>query len=445
MSKAINTVTLRSKSARRSIPVGPKLHIVKLIKGLALGYRKGAKGGSWFARRHEDGTKYSFHPLGIADDTSDADGLRILTFDQAQESARTWFSRRANEETGGMVAGPYTVEQAMEDYIVERERVKRKSLYRTRKLIAAHILPTLGSIELSKLTQGRVKAWRDTVAQQAPRLRTGFVMERVQVSKLIRGERKLAWVKRATDVPLPQTFRDVDTSDPDVVRMRQATANRILSVLKAGLNYAHEETKRVGTKAAWEGVKPFRQVDVAKVRFMTHDEIKALISHCAPEFGSLVRGALLTGCRYGELAAMRVSAFDAQNETIFIPVSKNGSSRHVELNAEGAAFFAALATGRSKGEQMFVRANGKRWCESEQARPMKEACAAAKIEQVTFHILRHTYASHLAMNQTPMRVIADQLGHKDTRITERHYAHLGRAYVRETIRTKLPSFGFAAA
>ena len=45
------------------------------------------------------------------------------------------------------------------------------------------------------------------------------------------------------------------------------------------------------------------------------------------------------------------------------------------------------------------------------------------------------------MNQTPMRVIADQLGHKDTRITERHYAHLGRAFVRETIRTRLPNFG----
>jgi len=90
---------------------------------------------------------------------------------------------------------------------------------------------------------------------------------------------------------------------------------------------------------------------------------------------------------------------------------------------------------------MFSRSNGKAWKKSEQQRPMNEACNAAKIEQVTFHILHHAYASHLAMNQTPMRVIADQLGHKDTRITERHYAHLGRAFVRETIRARLPHFG----
>ena len=54
---------------------------------------------------------------------------------------------------------------------------------------------------------------------------------------------------------------------------------------------------------------------------------------------------------------------------------------------------------------------------------MDEACKIATLEQVTFHILRHTYASHLAMNGTTIRTIANQLGHKDTRVTDRHYAH----------------------
>ncbi len=66
-------VQLSARSSRRSISQSPKLHIAKLMKGLALGYRKGVKGGSWIARRHEDGTRYSFHPLGIADDAVDAD------------------------------------------------------------------------------------------------------------------------------------------------------------------------------------------------------------------------------------------------------------------------------------------------------------------------------------------------------------------------------------
>jgi len=40
-----------------------------------------------------------------------------------------------------------------------------------------------------------------------------------------------------------------------------------------------------------------------------------------------------------------------------------------------------------------------------------------------------------------MGVIAAQLGHADTRMTERHYAHLAPSYVADTIRAALPGFG----
>jgi integrase len=66
----------------------------------------------------------------------------------------------------------------------------------------------------------------------------------------------------------------------------------------------------------------------------------------------------------------------------------------------------------------------------------------AKIESpATFHILRHTYASSLAMRGVPMGVIAVQLGHADTRMTEKHYAHLAPNYVAETVRAALPPLG----
>ena len=42
-----------------------------------------------------------------------------------------------------------------------------------------------------------------------------------------------------------------------------------------------------------------------------------------------------------------------------------------------------------------------------------------------------------------MRVIADQLGHADTRITERHYARLAPSYVADVVRAALPAFGIA--
>jgi integrase-like protein len=61
------------------------------------------------------------------------------------------------------------------------------------------------------------------------------------------------------------------------------------------------------------------------------------------------------------------------------------------------------------------------------------------------YILRHTYGSLLAMKGVPMAVIAEQLGHSDTRMTERHYAHLGPSYVADTIRASFPTLGILDA
>jgi integrase len=70
------------------------------------------------------------------------------------------------------------------------------------------------------------------------------------------------------------------------------------------------------------------------------------------------------------------------------------------------------------------------------------ACLRAKIDPpCTFHDLRNTYGALLAMRGVSLQVIADALGHADTRITSRHYAHLSPSYVADTIRTKLPVFG----
>jgi integrase len=71
----------------------------------------------------------------------------------------------------------------------------------------------------------------------------------------------------------------------------------------------------------------------------------------------------------------------------------------------------------------FSQADGGTWGKSHQSRSMLEACRRATIKRaISFHVLRHTHGSALAMRGVPMGVIAEQLGHADTRMTERHYA-----------------------
>jgi len=91
---------------------------------------------------------------------------------------------------------------------------------------------------------------------------------------------------------------------------------------------------------------------------------------------------------------------------------------------------------------MFRREDGDQWGRSHQIRPITKASKIAKIDPpATFHVLRHTYGSALAQNGVPLQVIAEALGHADTRITSKHYAHLMPSYVADTIRANLPDFG----
>jgi integrase len=188
-------------------------------------------------------------------------------------------------------------------------------------------------------------------------------------------------------------------------------------------------------------VKAFRSVDAANIRFLSTDECTRLMNACPSDFRLLVQGALLTGCRYGELTRMVCADFCADGGTLLVRESKSGKPRHVPLTDEGVGFFSHLVAGCRADAIMFQRNDRNPWGKSHQKRPLDAAATHAVVPDVSFHILRHTYGSHLAMKGVPMAVIAAALGHSDTRMTEKHYAHLSPSYIADTIRAHLPSFG----
>jgi len=73
---------------------------------------------------------------------------------------------------------------------------------------------------------------------------------------------------------------------------------------------------------------------------------------------------------------------------------------------------------------------------------MQEACEHAKIKpRVSFHVLRHTWASLAVMNGMPLMVVAKNLGHVDTRMVEKHYGHLAPSYITAAIHAGAPRYG----
>jgi integrase len=417
MSRTPRNSSLESRTARARLRIRRTPYFAKIAKGLRLGYYRGAVAGSWIARCYRGAGVYATAALGIADDTVDADAVKVLDYWQAQEHARRWGERQRLIAEGRLREGSYTVADAVTDYLAEITAEKTPAAVRGAKYVFnAWVVPELGATQVEKLTTDRINRWRNKLATQPKRVR----------KKLTASE--------------PATRETPD--DEDARRARKASANRILTMLKAALNRAFH-ADRVSSDSAWRRVKPFKKVDEAVVRYLSVAEARRLVGTCPEGFGKLVQGALFTGCRYSELARVKCGNFNRDSGTLTIRLSK-GKIRHVVLTDEAKVAFSDWTADRTAADLIFLRADGKAWGASHQKRPLEEASARAGLAPaVNFHILRHTHGSHLAMNGVPMGVIAAQLGHADTRMTEKHYAHLAPSYVAQMIRANFPVLNLA--
>lgn len=417
MARTVRNAKIDTRSARAKLNARREPYWTSISPGMALGYRKGATGGTWIARLYNANSKpkMRYHSLGAADDALDADGVGSLSFSQAQEKARPWFSAEARKAEGlaPVDTGPYTVASVLDDYLSKLTSKGPAAHKDTQYRVDALIRPALGKIEVRKLTSDRLRKFLMDQAEAPARLRT-----------------------RAGE---PQKSREAPSSDAQ--RARKASANRTWTVLRAALNHAFVEGK-VESDAVWRRVKPFEDVETARVRYLTVGQSQRLMNACPSEFRDLVTAALLTGCRYGELIALNVDDYDPDSGSVLVRRSKSGKSRHVYLTDEGNSYFLRLTAGREAEAPMLKKVSGGRWQRSHQGRPMREACKAARIDPpISFHGLRHTYASLAAMRGAPLPVIAHNLGHTSTRMVEKHYGHLGASYLAETIRDKAPTFG----
>jgi prepilin-type processing-associated H-X9-DG protein len=368
------------------------------------------------ARVYVGNGAYKLHTIGVVDDLSDADGKVILNFSQAQTGARKLMVAQA----GGGVG---TVGDAMTSYLkrLEDDARSQAAIARTRYTINAFILPTLGHIELAKLTHEQIDRWFKDLARKPARLRTS------------KGK---AQRHRA--------HSDDAGIDADVRRARRVTANRHRTMLIAALNAAFLDG-HVASDQAWRRVRPHKGVDKARLRYLSIAESKRLINAADPEFRPLLTAALLTGARYGSLIILVASDFNADAGTLRLRTRKgDGSERvfHVHLTDEAQEFFVEACVGKRGGDLVFTHDNGLPWKKNHQQLPMIAASKGARIlPAVNYHVTRHTFASHSVMAGVPLLVVAAALGHSDTRMVEKHYGHLSPSYAADAIRKGAPNYG----
>jgi integrase len=175
--------------------------------------------------------------------------------------------------------------------------------------------------------------------------------------------------------------------------------------------------------------------------YLRFDECERLIAGAVKdeEWSCAVLVAVKTGLRLGELRALRWEDVDLVARKLHVRVNlwrdhegtpKNGRTRMVGLPASAVA---ALQRHRHlRSERVFVDLAGRDYSIGTWRYALKRACLRAGLRVVGWHVLRHTYASHLAMRGEALTVIRDLMGHGTIAMTLR-YAHLAPAMTQAAV------------
>lgn len=247
--------------------------------------------------------------------------------------------------------------------------------------------------------------------------------------------------RQGDDIPRVQTWLDAFGSSPaedvkpsqveEVMSslkqsgMQPATIHRRLTVLKAIFHRAERE----GTIAK----NPIRNVhppkyDNSLVRYLDMAQEQKLFDALPDHLHPVVKTALYTGCRQGELMKLEWRDVDFRKGMFICRVTKSGESRWIPMNS---IVRDVLSTLFGEGQEATSKVFQVGHCKS-LSRSFAVAVKKAGLEPFRFHDLRHTFASRLAMNGANDRTLQMLGGWKTPRMILR-YAHLGPSHLQDAV------------
>jgi integrase len=228
----------------------------------------------------------------------------------------------------------------------------------------------------------------------------------------ITGSRISGWKSERLSAVCPQT------KEP----YKAAAVNRPLALLRHLLRVARDEWEVLSTVPK---IKLEREGQ-GRLRWLTEEEIVRLL--CAslrsrnPELHAAVVIAINTGLRRAELLGLTWDRVDRSRGVIRLEITKSGRRREVPLNDDSDRALVSLGP----------KAAGRVFQTRSIRTAFENAVETAKLDDVTFHTLRHTFASWAMMRGVSLREFQELLGHSSLAMTMR-YAHLAPEHLRTAV------------
>jgi len=207
-----------------------------------------------------------------------------------------------------------------------------------------------------------------------------------------------------------------------------ATVNREVALLKHMFNKAEHWQLFFGRNPV-KGVK-FLEEDNLQIRSLSEAEEEKLLECCSPYLQDLVKFAIHTGLRIGEILNLKWEEVDLENAVIQMLVRKNRRMLEVPLNDTALAVVNGWS-GLRKCQYVFYNPEtGGQW--KDLWLGLNKACSKAGLNDVTWHTFRHTFASRLTRSGADLVTVKELLGHSSVAVTMR-YAHTNREAKRRAV------------
>lgn len=292
--------------------------------------------------------------------------------------AKALLGKREHEMLEAKVVGlpvqaDITLEEFEKEYLEHAEAQKKPSSVRADQVALQHLLPVFGKMKLREITPGAVQRYID---------RRRLVVNRY-------GRRMRASTIRNEIFTLSAIFREA-------IRRELVQNNPVSRVRKP-------------------------KEDNTIVRYLTPEEDERLWPALSDHLKPIVKVALHTGMRKGELLNLAWADVDYDQRLITVRNTKSNRKRYIPMNDVLVATLKALPRDADDIHVFVNKHTGDVYGDIKTS--WKRTMRKAKIENFRFHDLRHTFASRLAQAGIPLIVIKELLGHKDITTTMR-YAHL---------------------
>jgi integrase len=411
VARTVRNSKIDNRIAREKLKPSGKPYYISLGNKLHLGYRKGKSGGKWVMRRYLGGERYAVETIEAADDFDDADGVEVLTFDQAQDRARERAKALAEKERIATLGPAVTVRDVLGPYMAMRDErearqsggkgLRRNASSRLTKHvlgdeIADKLMGALAVDDLAGWTRrlsARVKAPERTVHDLRAALYVGAKRYAAQ---------------------LPANIRDVIRDGLASVRDAPSGAREAQVLPDADVRRIISAAGQVDAEGQWDG-------DLARI--------------------VLVLAA--TGARFSQIVRMTAADVQVAQNRLMVPTSRKGrgvkTSSHIGVSV-GDDVLAALApatAGRKGHEPLFLRPHWRgvgvgRWEKATERSPWHSTdeltrvwpaiVARAGLAPGTVpYALRHSSIVRGLRAGLPVRLVA-ALHDTSTPMIEAHYA-----------------------